>query len=153
MMLLALRPKFRKLRFQMIDDILLTTKELSAISLLQMQDLLHYMFKNAPRQRCVEVAEIAFRHRSQVAGLDLFLAAVLPLAERAARRRAGRALHRLRLFHGWRFPLDGARVAAASTRSSTALGTGSPLNARTARRVSTASYTSMSDARHCSRRR
>ncbi len=42
----------------------------------------------------------------------------------------------------WRFALDGARVAATSTRSSTSLGTGSLLNARTARRLSTASYTS-----------
>src|SRR5262245_33437953 len=44
--------------------------------------------------------------------------------------------------HGWRFPLDGALVAAASTRSSVCLATGSWLNARTARRLSTASYTS-----------
>jgi hypothetical protein len=46
--------------------------------------------------------------------------------------------------HGWRFPLDGARVAAAITRSSTSLGIGSSLNARTALRLSTASYTSTS---------
>ena len=46
--------------------------------------------------------------------------------------------------HGWRFPLDGARAAAASTRSSTSLAIGSSLNARTALRLSTASYTSTS---------
>jgi hypothetical protein len=41
------------------------------------------------------------------------------------------------------FDPDGAQAAADSTRSSTSLDTGSSLNPRTARRLVTASYTSM----------
>src|SRR5215475_5425345 len=47
------------------------------------------------------------------------------------------------MFHGWMFDPDGDQAAADSTRSSTSLDTGSPLNARTDRRLVTASYTSM----------
>src|SRR5262249_23440610 len=45
--------------------------------------------------------------------------------------------------HGWMFDPDGDRAAADSTRSSTSLGTGWSVNPRTARRLVTASYTSM----------
>jgi hypothetical protein len=41
------------------------------------------------------------------------------------------------------FDPDGAQAAADSTRSSTDLDTGSSVNARTARRLLTASYTSI----------
>ena len=41
------------------------------------------------------------------------------------------------------FDPDGDQAAADSTRSSTSLSTGSSLNPRTARRLVTASYTSM----------
>ena len=41
------------------------------------------------------------------------------------------------------FDPDGDQAAADSTRSSTSLGTGSSVNPRTARRLVTASYTSM----------
>jgi hypothetical protein len=41
------------------------------------------------------------------------------------------------------FDPDGDQAAADSTRSSTSLDTGSSLNPRTARRLVTASYTSM----------
>src|SRR5215470_9736003 len=47
------------------------------------------------------------------------------------------------MFHGWMFDPDGDQAAADSTRSSTSLDTSSPLNARTERRLVTASYTSM----------
>src|SRR5215475_11215778 len=47
------------------------------------------------------------------------------------------------MFHGWMFDPDGDQAAADSTRSSTSLDTGLSVNPRTARRVVTASYTSM----------
>src|SRR5262245_37074257 len=47
------------------------------------------------------------------------------------------------VFQGWMLDPDGDQAAADSTRSSTSLGTGSSLNPRTARRLLTASYTSM----------
>src|SRR5258708_17242800 len=47
------------------------------------------------------------------------------------------------MFHGWMFDPDGDQAAADSTRSSTTLDTGSSVNPRTARRLVTASYTSI----------
>jgi hypothetical protein len=47
------------------------------------------------------------------------------------------------MFHGWMFDPDGDQAAADSTRSSTSLDTGSSVNPRTARRLLTASYTSI----------
>src|SRR5262244_2022891 len=47
------------------------------------------------------------------------------------------------MFHGWIFDPDGDQAAADSTRSSNSLETGSSLNPRTARRLVTASYTSI----------
>src|ERR1700752_3056761 len=47
------------------------------------------------------------------------------------------------MFHGWMFEPDGDQAAADSTRSSTSLDTGSSVNPRTARRLVTASYTSI----------
>jgi hypothetical protein len=47
------------------------------------------------------------------------------------------------MFHGWMFDPDGDQAAADSTCSSTTLDTGSSVNPRTARRLVTASYTSM----------
>ena len=47
------------------------------------------------------------------------------------------------MFHGWMFDPDGDQAAADSTRSSTTLDTGLSVNPRTARRLVTASYTSM----------
>src|SRR5262249_5148321 len=47
------------------------------------------------------------------------------------------------MFHGWRFDPEGDQAAADSTRSSTSLDTGSLVKPRTARRLVTASYTSM----------
>src|SRR6266478_5906873 len=47
------------------------------------------------------------------------------------------------MFHGWMFDPDGDQAAADSTRSSTSFGTCRSVNPRTARRLVTASYTSM----------
>src|SRR5215469_955392 len=47
------------------------------------------------------------------------------------------------MFHGWMFDPDGDQAAADSTRSSTTLDTGASVNPRTARRLVTASYTSI----------
>jgi hypothetical protein len=47
------------------------------------------------------------------------------------------------MFHGWTFDPDGDQAAADSTRSNTILDTGSSVNPRTARRLVTASYTSI----------
>src|SRR5262245_33742663 len=47
------------------------------------------------------------------------------------------------MFHGCRFDPDGAHAAADSTRSSTSFETGRSVNPRTARRLVTASYTSI----------
>ena len=47
------------------------------------------------------------------------------------------------MFHGWMFDPDGDQAAPDNTRSSTSLDTGSSVNPRTARRLVTASYTSM----------
>src|SRR5262249_27769379 len=47
------------------------------------------------------------------------------------------------MFHGWMFDPDGDQAAADSTRSSTTLNTGASVNPRTARRLVTASYTSI----------
>src|SRR5215813_3650707 len=47
------------------------------------------------------------------------------------------------MFHGWMFDPDGDQAAAVSTRSSTSFGTCRSVNPRTARRLVTASYTSM----------
>src|SRR6516164_4013959 len=47
------------------------------------------------------------------------------------------------MFHGCMFDPDGDQAAADTTRSSTTLDTGLSVNPRTARRLVTASYTSM----------
>src|SRR5262249_30752634 len=47
------------------------------------------------------------------------------------------------MFHGWRFDPDGDQAAADSTRSSNSFGTCPSGKPRTARRLGTASYTSM----------
>jgi len=92
-------------------QILLATKQISALSLRQVLDVQHHVFQHAGFYRRIEVAEIAFRfNRTHSAGLDLFLAAVLPLAERAARRRAERTGR----FSEWKFEaMYGYTVAMA----------------------------------------
>ncbi len=72
----------------------LTSKKIPALEPQEMSALLHHMFHQASSSLRIRVAEVVFRYeRGHRHGLDLFLACVLPLAERAARRRAARFLH------------------------------------------------------------
>ena len=72
-------------------EALLTTEKIPDLQPPEMSALLHYMFHGASAPLRIRVAEVVFRHeRAHRNGLDLFLACVLPLAERAARRRAER---------------------------------------------------------------
>lgn len=75
-------------------ETLLTSQEIPDLQPPEMSALLHYMFHSASTALRIRVAEVAFRHeRTHPQGLDLFLACVLPLAQKAARRRAARFLH------------------------------------------------------------
>jgi hypothetical protein len=75
-------------------ETLLTSQKIPDLQPPEMSALLHYMFHTASASLRIRVAEVVFRHeRAHPHGLDLFLACVLPLAERAARRRAARFLH------------------------------------------------------------
>jgi hypothetical protein len=72
----------------------LASKKIPALEPREMPALLHYMFHNASAPLRIQVAEVVFRYdRTHPNSLDLFLACVLPLAERAARRRAATFLH------------------------------------------------------------
>src|ERR1019366_4833537 len=75
-------------------EAVLTSQKIPALEPQQMSALLHYMFHSASAALRIRVAEVVFRYeRAHRHGLDLFLACVLPLAQRAARRRAARFLH------------------------------------------------------------
>ena len=75
-------------------EAVLTSQKIPDLEPQQMSALLHYMFHSASAALRIRVAEVVFRHeRAHRHGLDLFLACVLPLAQRAARRRAARFLH------------------------------------------------------------
>ena len=74
-------------------EALLTSQKIPDLNSGQMSALLHYLFNTASSAVRIRVAEVAFRYdRGHRNALDLFLACVLPLAERAARRRAQRFL-------------------------------------------------------------
>jgi len=70
---------------------LLDTQKIPDLDDVQMSTLLHYMFHSAPRQLRFQVAEAVYggdrRHRR---AFDLFLACVLPLAQRAAEKKASK---------------------------------------------------------------
>jgi hypothetical protein len=75
----------------MLDTVnnLLTNQQIPAIGALQMSDLLQYLFTTAEKMVRIQVAEIVYRHdHDHPNALDIFLASTLPLAEKAARRRA-----------------------------------------------------------------
>jgi hypothetical protein len=75
-------------------EAVLTSQKIPDLQPPEMSALLHYMFQSASAPLRIQVAEVVFRHdRAHRNGLDLFLACVLPLAERAARRRAERFSH------------------------------------------------------------
>lgn len=92
-------------------DLLLTTQQIPDLDSLQMSALLYYMFQRAPRPLRLSVAEVVYRqNRTHAKGLDVFLACVLPLAEKTAHRRA----ERLAGHSAWTFEVmyDGAVNAA-----------------------------------------
>ncbi len=87
---------------------LLANKTIPPLDAVQMQDLLQYLFTTAEKMLRIGVAEVVYRHdHDHPRALDLFLACTLPLAEKAARRRA----HKLFLYPSdWQLELmyDGA---------------------------------------------
>ena len=87
---------------------LLINKKIPALDDVQMQDLLQYLFTTAEKMLRFQVAEAVYRDdHGHPRALDVFLACTLPLAEKAARRRA----HKLFLYPSdWQLELmyDGA---------------------------------------------
>jgi hypothetical protein len=87
---------------------LLANKNIPPLDAVQMQDLLQYLFTTAEKMLRIQVAEVVYRHdHDHPSALEIFLACTLPLAEKAARRRA----HKLFLYPSdWQLELmyDGA---------------------------------------------
>jgi hypothetical protein len=76
--------------FEMVTA-LISERKIPALDELQMDALLHHLFTTTPRAVCIQVAEIAYRYDSgHPRAMDVYLASALPLAERAARNRAGK---------------------------------------------------------------
>lgn len=74
--------------FDMVTN-LISQRKIPTLDELQMEALLHYLFTATPRDMRIQVAEVVFRYeRDHPRAMDVFLASALPLAERAARRRA-----------------------------------------------------------------
>lgn len=72
-------------------EAVLTNKRIPKLEPSEMSALLHALFHTASAALRIRVAEVVFRYdRAHCNGLDVFLACVLPLAERAARRRTTR---------------------------------------------------------------
>jgi hypothetical protein len=70
---------------------LISERKIPALDELQMQALLHHLFTATPRDIRIHVAEVAHRYdRDHPRAMDVFLASALPLAERAARKRAAK---------------------------------------------------------------
>ena len=70
---------------------LISERNIPALDELQMQALLHHLFTATPRDIRIQVAEVAYRYdRDHPRAMDVFLASALPLAERAARKRAAK---------------------------------------------------------------
>ena len=70
---------------------LISERKIPALDELQMQALLHHLFTVTPRDIRIHVAEVAYRYdRHHSRAMDVFLASALPLAERAARKRAAK---------------------------------------------------------------
>jgi len=90
---------------------LLANKQIPPLDAVQMQDLLQYLFTSAEKMLRIQVAEVVYRYdHDHPSALEVFLACTLPLAEKAARRRA----HKLFLYPSdWQLELmyDGAVTA------------------------------------------
>ena len=75
----------------MLDTVnnLLVHNKIPSLDDLQMSGLLQYLFTTAEKAVRIQVAEVAYRHdHDHPSALDIFLACTLPMAEKAARRRA-----------------------------------------------------------------
>ena len=75
----------------MLDTVnsLLVHNKIPSLDDLQMLGLLQYLFTTAEKAVCIQVAEVAYRRdHDHPSALDIFLACTLPMAEKAARRRA-----------------------------------------------------------------
>jgi hypothetical protein len=94
---------------------LLADKKVPPLDTVQMQDLLQYLFNSADKMLRIRVAEVVHRYdHDHPRALEVFLACTLPLAEKAARRRA----HKLFLYPSdWQLELmyDGAVTAMILT--------------------------------------
>jgi hypothetical protein len=76
--------------FDMVTN-LISKRKIPALDELQMEALLRHLFTATPRAVCIQVAEVAYRcDHDHPRAMDVFLASALPLAERAARKRADR---------------------------------------------------------------
>jgi hypothetical protein len=70
---------------------LLADKKIPVLEPVQMSDLLHYVFKLTDVSLRIQLAEDVYRHNhDHPNAFDLFLACTLPLAQRAAQRKAER---------------------------------------------------------------
>jgi hypothetical protein len=70
---------------------LLRSKKIPSLDVLQMQGLLHYMYKAADTPVRFQVAEVAYRYNhNHPNARDLFLACTVPWAKKGARRKAER---------------------------------------------------------------
>lgn len=68
---------------------LLSSKKIPSLDAVQMSALLHDLFTGADTALRINVAEVVFRHNhDHPHALDLFLACTLPLAQKAAQRKA-----------------------------------------------------------------
>jgi len=90
---------------------LVTDNKIPSLDAVHMQDLLQYLFTSAEKMLRIQVAEVVYRYdHDHPSALEVFLACTLPLAEKAARRRA----HKLFLYPSdWQIELmyDGAVTA------------------------------------------
>jgi hypothetical protein len=68
---------------------LLAQNRIPSLDSVQMSDLLQHLFRRSENSERIRVAEVVYRHdHHHPCALDIFLACNLPLAEKAARRRA-----------------------------------------------------------------
>ena len=73
-----------------VNNLLVNTK-IPALDAVQMSDLLQYLFSAAEKTLRIQVAEVVYRNdHDHPNALDIFLACTLPLAEKAASRKARR---------------------------------------------------------------
>ena len=80
--------------FDMVTK-LISERKIPNLDELQMEALLHHLFTATPRAAGIQVAEVAYRYdREHPRAADVYLASALPLAQRAARKKAERVFIR-----------------------------------------------------------